>query len=98
MIVDDQEIDLSPDFQRNFVWLDNKRKSRLIESIMLRIPLPVFYFSQNDEGKMQVIDGVQRLTVIKQFLSGEFKLSKLEYLEKFNGKYYPSSKARGGKR
>ena len=86
----DEEIDLSPDFQRNFVWSDNKRKSRLIESILLRIPLPVFYFSQLEDGKMQVIDGVQRLTVIKDFLSGKFKLSKLEYLEKFNGKYFPS--------
>lgn len=44
----DKDINLSPDFQRNVVW-DSKRKSRLIESILLRIPIPVFYFSQ---GKM----------------------------------------------
>ena len=95
MMTEDGEIDLSPDFQRQFVWLTAERKSRLIESIMLKIPLPVFYFSELENGNMQVIDGVQRLTVIKQFLSGEFKLSKLEYLEKFNGKYYPSKNGKG---
>ena len=91
MMTEDKEIDLSPDFQREFVWLDNKRKSRLIESIMLRIPLPVFYFSEEKNGVMQVVDGVQRLTVIKDFLSGKFKLSKLEYLDKMNGKYFPTA-------
>ena len=98
MITVDNEIDLSPDFQRNFVWSDNKRKSRLIESILLRIPLPVFYFSQLDDGKMQVIDGVQRLTVLEEFLSGKFKLGKLEYLTKLNGKYYPSESRKNNKK
>lgn len=85
-------LDLSPDFQRNFVW-DNLRKSRLIESILLKIPLPVFYLSRNEEGKYQVVDGVQRLSVIKQFFSNEFKLKNLEYLAKDCGdKYFSDSK------
>ena len=96
MMTEYNEIDLSPDFQRQFVWLDKKRKSRLIESIMLRIPLPVFYFSELENGQMQVIDGVQRLTVIKDFLSGKFKLSKLEYLKKLNGKCFPTEKGVSG--
>lgn len=75
------ELDLSPDFQRNFVWTDITRKSRLIESILLRIPLPVFYLSQDNDGKLQIVDGVQRLTVIKDFLQNEFKLKNLEYLQ-----------------
>ena len=82
------DLDLSPDFVRNFVWTDITQKSRLIESILLRIPLPVFYLSQDNEGVLQVVDGVQRLTVIKKFLSNEFKLKNLEYLEDCEGCFF----------
>jgi len=82
------DLDLSPDFQRNFVWTDITRKSRLIESILLRIPLPVFYLSQDNDGKLQIVDGVQRLTVIKDFLKNEFKLKNLEYLQDCKGCYF----------
>lgn len=82
------ELDLSPDFQREFVWLDITRKSRLIESLLLRIPLPVFYLSQDDEGKFKVVDGVQRLTVIRDFLSNKFRLKNLEYLKECEGKWF----------
>jgi hypothetical protein len=88
MVSETGDLDLSPDFQRNFVWTDITRKSRLIESILLRIPLPVFYLSQDDNGILQVIDGVQRLTVIKSFLHNEFKLKNLEYLEDCEGCYF----------
>lgn len=80
----DGDINLSPDFQRNTVW-DSKRKSRLIESILLRIPLPVFYFSQGKNGKLSVVDGLQRLSAIKQFMDDHLKLSELEYLTELNG-------------
>lgn len=83
-MIDDEDLDLSPDFQRNFVW-DNTRKSRLIESILLRIPIPVFYFSMDEKGVMHVVDGVQRLTTISQFMDGEFALQDLEYLKSLNG-------------
>ena len=82
------ELDLSPDFQRNFVWTDITRKSRLIESILLRIPLPVFYLSQDNDGLLQIVDGVQRLTVINDFLNNKFKLKNLEYLEDCDGCYF----------
>ena len=82
------DLDLSPEFERNFVWTDITQKSRLIESILLRIPLPVFYLSQDNEGILQVVDGVQRLTVIKMFLSNEFKLKNLEYLEDCEGCFF----------
>lgn len=82
------DLDLSPDFQRGFVWNDITRKSRLIESLLLRIPLPVFYFAQDEEGLFQVVDGVQRLTVIRSFLNNEFKLKNLEYLSECEGKWY----------
>jgi len=58
------EIDLAPEFQRSFVWGPEKQ-ILLIESIILGIPLPAFYFNQDEAGEYQVIDGVQRLTTIK---------------------------------
>lgn len=82
------DLDLSPDFQRNFVWTDITRKSRLIESILLRIPLPVFYLSQDNDGLLQIVDGVQRLTVINDFLNNKFKLKNLEYLDDCDGCYF----------
>lgn len=81
-LMNDNLIELNPGYQRNRVWKDNKRKSLLIESLMLRIPIPAFYFYENEDGKYQVIDGQQRLTTIKEFVNGEFKLSGLEYLGK----------------
>jgi hypothetical protein len=87
-MIKDNEIDLSPDFQRGFVWTDITRKSRLIESLLLRIPIPAFYFSQDEEGLFQVVDGVQRLTVLSSFMNNEFKLKNLEYLTECNGKWF----------
>jgi len=83
-----EDINLTPDFQRNLVW-DNQRKSRLIESILMRIPLPMFYFAQDDEGRISVVDGLQRLSTIRDFMDNKFQLRKLEYLgEKCDGKVY----------
>jgi hypothetical protein len=79
LIYEYKDVDLSPDFQREFVW-DSKRKSRLIESLMLGIPIPAFYLSENEGGKLSVVDGLQRLTVISSFLKNEFSLKYLEYL------------------
>lgn len=86
-------INLSPSFQRKFVW-DETRKSRLIESIMLKIPLPMFYVSANLEGKWEVVDGLQRLSTIRDFMIGDvdnkfLTLKNLEFLgDKFNGKKF----------
>ena len=81
-LMNDGLIELNPGYQRHRVWKDNKRKSLLIESLMLRIPIPAFYFYENEDGKYQVIDGQQRLTTIQEFIKGEFKLSGMEYLGK----------------
>lgn len=87
-MIQSNDIDLSPDFQREFVWLDITRKSRLIESLLLRIPLPVFYLAQDEDGRFRVVDGVQRLTVIRDFVENKFKLKNLEYLSECEGKWY----------
>jgi hypothetical protein len=75
------EIDLAPDFQREYVW-SARQRTRLIESILLGIPLPAFYFNQSSDGTYQVVDGVQRLSTIALFMDDRHALSAsdLEYL------------------
>ena len=61
---------LNPDFQRNEVW-DMKKRSQLIESLMLKIPLPMFYVQSDEDGILTVVDGLQRLSTIRDFVLGE---------------------------
>jgi uncharacterized protein with ParB-like and HNH nuclease domain len=83
------EIDLAPEFQRNDnIWNDTA-KSRLIESILIRIPLPAFYMDATDDERWLVIDGLQRLTALKQFVvDNQLKLTGLEYLTQLEGCRY----------
>ena len=86
--IDDGLIDLNPDFQRNYVWTEEKA-SLLIESIILNIPIPNVYIAEKEEDNVfEVIDGSQRLTSIYKFINNEFKLQKLEKLPELNGKTY----------
>lgn len=93
-IYKDGEMDIHPEFQRVFRWSEHQ-KTKLIESIMLNIPIPSIFVSQNDEGVWDIIDGVQRLSTIFQFV-GIFKdddgnkvpslvLKKTDYLPSFEG-------------
>ncbi|ARD28898.1 hypothetical protein OTEC02_09015 [Acinetobacter lactucae] len=86
-MIDDSDIDLDPDYQRNYLW-DNKKASLLIESILLNIPIPVIYVAENEESQWNVIDGLQRLNSLFRFFKNEFKLSKLEVLNELNGMTY----------
>ncbi|MCU1217141.1 DUF262 domain-containing protein [Stenotrophomonas maltophilia] len=79
------EIDVAPEFQRRARVWDKRRKSRLIESLLLRIPLPVFYVAADPAENWAVVDGLQRITTILDFVEGRYPLYELEYLEKFNG-------------
>lgn len=90
----DGEMDIHPEFQRVFRWTEYQ-KTKLIESIMLNIPIPSIFVSQNEDGVWDVIDGVQRLSTIFQFV-GIFKdengrllppltLQKTDYLPSFAG-------------
>jgi hypothetical protein len=79
-MIDEKELELAPDFQRNRVW-NVGQKSRLIESMLLQIPLPAFYFAQDRDGAMKVVDGLQRLSTVYDFARGDgFPLKGLEYL------------------
>lgn len=79
---------LDPDFQRGFVW-DKNKQSRLIESILLRIPLPVFYVAEDNEGRLIVVDGRQRLTTLARFLDNKLALQ-LKDRPELDGKRFDS--------
>jgi hypothetical protein len=76
-----------PRFQRNYVWTD-KLASRLIESILLQVPIPPCFLSQNDEFELDVVDGQQRLYTIYRFTKNEFKLTGLDVLQELNGQRF----------
>jgi hypothetical protein len=84
------EINLTPDFQRKGgIWSDGAQ-SRLIESLLIRIPLPAFYMDATDEEHWLVVDGLQRLTTLKRFvLDRTLRLEGLEFLTKLQGISYP---------
>ncbi|MCD7955907.1 MAG: DUF262 domain-containing protein [Lachnospiraceae bacterium] len=92
--LENNEIDLNPSFQRNGNLWSLTQQSRLIESLMLKIPIPAFYFNAADEDNWIVIDGLQRLTAFQNFLVGtenrkaenrkKKKLENLQYLTDFN--------------
>ena len=64
---------MDPDFQRDFIW-DDAQQSKLIESVMMRIPLPVFYLAEDVQGRMVVVDGLQRLSTFRRFVDNELRL------------------------
>jgi hypothetical protein len=92
---------LNPDFQRKEVWTNDK-KSQLIESLMLKIPLPMFYVSADEKNNYTVVDGLQRLSTIRSFILGDkyletqdpslrgngFKLQDLEFWGIYNGRNF----------
>ena len=87
--MDRDEIDLNPDFQRNAGIWDRTGQSRLIESLLLRVPIPVFYMAADKEDRWRVVDGLQRLDALKSFvLEKQLKLHGLEYLEDFQRRSY----------
>ena len=100
----DEELDIHPQFQRLFRWNDYQ-KTKLIESIMLNIPLPSIFVSQNDEGVWDVVDGVQRLSTIFQFVGilkdedgkrvPPFRLQETKYIPEFKDKQWNSEDTDG---
>ncbi|MBO4976669.1 MAG: DUF262 domain-containing protein [Lachnospiraceae bacterium] len=78
---------LDSDFQRESVWkLQQKRE--LIESVLMGLPLPIFYFNEDKTGRLIVIDGRQRLSAIFEFLNNGFSLDNLKILDEFNKKKF----------
>ncbi|MDO4229614.1 MAG: DUF262 domain-containing protein [Capnocytophaga sp.] len=75
-----------PDYQREFVW-DEVRQSRLIESIILGLPIPLIFLAENKDkdNRLEIVDGSQRIRTLSAFLSDELKLEGLEKLNYLNG-------------
>jgi len=92
--IEDGSIDVAPDFQRNFVWTE-VQQTKLIESLLLRIPLPTFYLAADEEGLLKVVDGVRRMTTIRDFINNKFALSPrgLQYLKQVSGKHFKELEA-----
>jgi hypothetical protein len=91
--IDRDSLILQPEFQREYVWSSNKA-SLLIESILMRIPLPVVYFAETLDSDWEVVDGQQRLTSLYSFVRGHFpdksafKLGRLQVLSELRSKSF----------
>lgn len=87
--IDKGKLDIQATFQRRYVWQDKtKLKSRLIESVLLKIPIPTIYTAELPDGTEEVVDGLQRLSTFHSFLQNKFELKKLEILTELNDMRY----------
>lgn len=73
-----------PDYQRQFVWKPNNR-SLFIESVLLGLPIPFMFFAGCDDGRLEIIDGAQRMQTLREFVKRKMKLSKLAKLTELDG-------------
>lgn len=86
--IHDGDADLQPSFQRRLgIWTHGK-KSRLVESLLLRIPIPVFYAAADELDRWSVVDGIQRLSTLDSYVKKEYPLRGLEYLQACEGKLF----------
>ena len=88
-MISENQLDLQPDFQRNYVWT-NKKASKFIESLLLGIPIPTIFLAEDksEDAIYEVVDGQQRLTSIKKFFDDKLKLTGLVTLSDFNNKKF----------
>lgn len=87
MIEAGDAVNLRPEYQRRLRWT-NGQKSKLIESLLLNIPIPPVFFYESDAARYEVMDGQQRMNAIREFFSGDFRLSGLKVLSPLNGLTY----------
>lgn len=83
----EKRIIIDSEFQREDVWKKN-RKIELIESVLMGLPLPIFYFTQDKYGRLIVVDGRQRLTALFEYMTDQFKLDKMKILPELNKKKF----------
>ena len=90
--IDKNDYVMDPDFQRDFIWPEDKQ-SKLVESVIMRIPLPVFYLAEDDMGRMVVVDGLQRLSTFRRFVKDELSLH-LPKREELHGRRFSDLSSR----
>ncbi len=78
---------IRPEYQRRLRW-DNKKKSQLIESFIMNVPVPPIFLYEKNLGEFEVMDGQQRLNAIASFYEGDFALQGLKVWQALNGKRY----------
>ncbi len=88
MIINREAVNLNPEYQRRLRWTTSQ-KSKLIESLLLNIPVPPVFFYESDAARYEVMDGQQRLNTIRDFFAGAFSLGGLSVLTPLNGLRYP---------
>ena len=89
MMIDSGNYELNPDFQRRRRW-NNEKKSKLIESFIMNVPIPPIFLYENDFSHYEVMDGLQRLTTIYDFYTDKFELEGLQLWRELNGRTYSS--------
>ena len=73
-----------PDYQREFTW-DEQRQSKFIESIILGLPIPLIFLAENDKGRLEIVDGSQRIRTLSAFICNELTICGLKKLSNLNG-------------
>ena len=86
-MLDSEKYIRNPEYQRRKRW-NNTRKSRLVESFIMNVPIPPIFLYEIDYSIYEVMDGQQRLTAIYDFYKGKFELEGLEYWQELNGRNY----------
>jgi hypothetical protein len=86
-MLDSGKYDRNPEYQRRKRW-DNTRKSRLIESFIMNVPIPPIFLYEAEYSAYEVMDGLQRLTAIDDFYKGKYTLVGLQYWQELNGRTY----------
>lgn len=86
-IFEQPNYNLHPDFQRRITW-NNQKRSKLIESLIINIPIPPIFLYEYDYDKYEIMDGLQRISAIISFYNDEFKLSGLSEWSELNGLKY----------
>ena len=76
-----------PEYQREMVWVDAEQ-SRFIESVLIGLPIPFVFLWQDEDGRMEIVDGSQRMRTLRRFMDNELKLTKLELLPETNDFHY----------
>lgn len=84
---EEENIYIPLEYQRNFIWQD-KDKCYFIESLLMGLPIPFMFFADTDDGRIEIVDGAQRIQTLVSFIEDEFKLTNLRILTKSNGLLY----------
>lgn len=81
---DEEEVVFAPEYQRKELLWNIFYMSRFIESLILDYPIPLIFLADTPDGKMEIVDGLQRISTLSEFLQNNFELSGLKKVDKLN--------------